>query len=85
MPHISCDSHTLNCAAAVSYGQAVAKFGQSRSIPAENLGVLEEAATARATQARILPALKLDLRVGGVPQELLLYTGDNITEAVQAF
>ncbi len=65
--------------------QAVAVWAKSHGLPDESVKVLQHAASVRATQQRIIPAIKLDVRVGGVPQELLLYSGDNITEAVQSF
>jgi len=64
---------------------AVAQWAESHNLPGEQVEVLEEATTVRATQDRIIPALKLDVHVGGVPQDLLLYAGDNITVAVQSF
>uniref|UniRef100_A0A061S3U6 Peptidylprolyl isomerase n=1 Tax=Tetraselmis sp. GSL018 TaxID=582737 RepID=A0A061S3U6_9CHLO len=68
-----------------SVKEAVADWAKARGLSEDDVAVLEQAATARATRERILPAMRVEIRIGGVPQELLLYSGDNITEAVQAF
>lgn len=65
--------------------QTVAAWGKAHSLPDDQITQLESGVKARATMERVVPALRFAMDVEGTRQELLLYSGDNISGVVEAF